>query len=188
MTIRNVVLLLTLLLAALTQSPSVLAQTGSKVYRIGTVFLGPPQLGPGWVAFKARLAERGYAEGKNTTFDHRWANDYQGVPELLADLERSGVDAIYVLMRRLRPRVQPSTTGRECDGRHLHEFGIDRQTTRTAKGGCSDGIAHCVSVRARGFPIRPQARERYLFQHRRRDGDARRSCSIQHRCPSLRQQ
>jgi hypothetical protein len=43
MTIRIVVLLLTLVLAALTQPPDVSAQTGSKVYRLGWVslFLAP---------------------------------------------------------------------------------------------------------------------------------------------------
>jgi hypothetical protein len=42
MTIRIVVLVLTLMLAALTQSPGVSAQKGSKVYRLGFVSLQPP--------------------------------------------------------------------------------------------------------------------------------------------------
>jgi putative ABC transport system substrate-binding protein len=98
MTIRIVVLLLPLVLAALTQPPGVSAQTGSKVYRLGWVslFPAPTQLYPDFEALKARLAERGYVEGKNVTFEPRWAaGDYQRVPALLAELERSGVDLIF---------------------------------------------------------------------------------------------
>jgi putative ABC transport system substrate-binding protein len=98
MTVRIVVLLLTLVLAALTQPPGVSAQTGSKVYRLGWVALdpAPTQLPPYFEALKARLAERGYVEGKNVTFEPRWAGgDYQRVPELAAELERSGVDVIF---------------------------------------------------------------------------------------------
>jgi putative tryptophan/tyrosine transport system substrate-binding protein len=103
MTVRIVVLLLTLVLAALTQPPGVSAQTGSKVYRLGWVslFPAPTQLYPDFEALKARLAERGYVEGKNVTFEPRWAaGDYQRVPALLAELERSGVDVIFALGTR----------------------------------------------------------------------------------------
>jgi putative ABC transport system substrate-binding protein len=91
-----------LLLIALAQSPDVSAQKGSKVYRIGSVSLQPPptqspSAGSAFFgALKARLAERGYVEGKNVTFEPRWADgDYQRVPGFLAELERSGVDVIY---------------------------------------------------------------------------------------------
>ena len=97
MIIRIVVLLLTLVLAALTQSPGVSAQTGSKVYRLGWVSLSAPQnpLHPNFLALKARLAERGYIDGKNIKFEPRWADgDYQRVPDLLNELERSGVEVV----------------------------------------------------------------------------------------------
>ena len=83
MTIRTIALLLTLMLAALTQSPGVSAQIGSKVYRLGWVslFPAPTKLPPEVQVLKARLAERGYVEGKNVTFELRWAGgDYQRVP------------------------------------------------------------------------------------------------------------
>src|SRR5215475_11810365 len=98
MTVRVVVLLL-LMLAALTQSPRVSAQT-SRVYRLGWVDLAPAptQLPPPWEALKARLAERGYVAGKNLMFEPRWADgDYQRIPALLAELERSGVDVIFAV-------------------------------------------------------------------------------------------
>jgi putative tryptophan/tyrosine transport system substrate-binding protein len=108
MTIR-IVLLLILLLAALTQPPDVSGQTGSKVYRLGWVGLdpAPTQLPPHFEALKARLAERGYVEGKNVTFEPRWAaGDYKRVPELAAELERSGVDVIFVPGSRSARLVQ----------------------------------------------------------------------------------
>jgi putative tryptophan/tyrosine transport system substrate-binding protein len=100
MSVRIVVLLLTLVLAALTQSPGVSAQKGSKMYRLGWVSLQPaPTQLPSISAYavlKAQLAERGYVEGKNVTFEPRWADgDYKRLPELLAELERIGVDVIF---------------------------------------------------------------------------------------------
>ena len=96
----RVALVVTLLLAAMTQPSTVWGQKTGKVYRVGWVWLGsaPPEgarLGPA-EALKTRLAERGYVEGKNLVIDQRWADsDYQRVPKLTADLVRSGADVIF---------------------------------------------------------------------------------------------
>jgi len=80
---------------------------GAQVYRLGWVslFPAPTQLLPEFPelrSLKARLAERGYVEGKNVTFELRWADgDYRRVPELAAELERSGVDVILALGSRV---------------------------------------------------------------------------------------
>jgi putative tryptophan/tyrosine transport system substrate-binding protein len=98
MTVRIVVLLLALVLALLMQPPDVPAQKGNKMYRFGwvSVSTAPTQLPPAYAALKARLAEHGYVEGKNVTFEPRWGGgEYQRVPELAAELERSGVDVIF---------------------------------------------------------------------------------------------
>jgi hypothetical protein len=103
-------------LPALTQSSGVSAQIGSKVYRLDWVSLlpAPTQLPP------------------NVTFEPRWAaGDYQRVPELAAELERSGVDVILALgsrMARISQNVvkrarsscthaMPSTTLRDWRGK-----------------------------------------------------------------------
>jgi putative tryptophan/tyrosine transport system substrate-binding protein len=101
MTVRIVVLLLTLVLAAPAQPPRVLAQT-SKVYRLGSVAVHPQpaNLWPVFERFKARLADRGYVEGKNLTFDMHWAGGDSRIPQLVAELERNGVDVIFALGSR----------------------------------------------------------------------------------------
>ena len=98
MTLRLIVLFLILMGTVLTQSSEVSAQKATKVYRFGwvDVFPKPNELSPMFQALKARLAERGYVEGKNITFEGRWADgDYRRVPQLVADLERKGVDVIF---------------------------------------------------------------------------------------------
>jgi putative ABC transport system substrate-binding protein len=101
MIIRTIGPLLLMLFVALMPFASVSAQTGGKVYRLGWVsFLPAPAqlspLPPTYEVIKARLAERGYVEGKNLAFEPRWADgSFERVPTLLADLERSGVDVIY---------------------------------------------------------------------------------------------
>jgi putative tryptophan/tyrosine transport system substrate-binding protein len=98
MTILHAALLLALMVTALTHIPSASAQTGSKVYRFGWVAVFPPptELPPAFKALKARFAERGYVEGKNITFEGKWADgDYQRIPQLVAELERRGVDVIF---------------------------------------------------------------------------------------------
>ena len=68
------------------------------MYKVGWVAVFPPptKLPLPFEMLKARLAERGYVEGKNVTFEERWANaDYSKIPQFVAELERSGVDVIF---------------------------------------------------------------------------------------------
>jgi putative ABC transport system substrate-binding protein len=98
MTIRPVAVFLALIVIALAYVPGVSAQLSNKVYRFGWVAVFPPptELPAAFKALKARLAERGYVEGKNITFEGKWADgDYRRIPQLVAELERSGVDVIF---------------------------------------------------------------------------------------------
>jgi putative tryptophan/tyrosine transport system substrate-binding protein len=102
MTLRRV-LLLAATLSLLMHSPQVEAQKPGKVYRLGTVAVHPQptNMWPVFEEFKARLADRGYVEGKNLTFDMRWAGgDYSRIPQRVAELERNGVDVIFALGSR----------------------------------------------------------------------------------------
>jgi hypothetical protein len=102
MTLR-LVLLLAATLSFLMHSPQVEAQKSGNVYRLGTVAVHPQptNMWPVFEEFKARLADRGYVEGKNLTLDMRWAGgDYLRIPQRVAELERNGVDVIFALGSR----------------------------------------------------------------------------------------
>jgi putative ABC transport system substrate-binding protein len=97
MAVRTVVLV-ALIVAAPTLCADAWAQNPNKVYRVGYVSLQPPPTSlPAWfISLKQGLAERGYVEGKNIVFEPRWASgEYQRVPLLVAELERSRVDVIF---------------------------------------------------------------------------------------------
>jgi ABC-type uncharacterized transport system substrate-binding protein len=105
MTIQPMVLL-TLLLFVVAQPTGAWGQKTNKVYRVGWVSVSSPPPPGGRQAhagsivtldvFRARLAERGYVEGKNVVIEERWAGgDYQRVGPLATELARSGVDVIF---------------------------------------------------------------------------------------------
>jgi putative ABC transport system substrate-binding protein len=68
------------------------AQEGEKVYKIGILSAGSPVPGPTMVA---DLGELGYVEGKNLTFERRYAEDrLDRLPGLAAELVSLKVDVI----------------------------------------------------------------------------------------------
>jgi putative tryptophan/tyrosine transport system substrate-binding protein len=85
------------LIATTIASPSVaFAQDRAKIARIG--YLGPAPA----ASFAARvdalregLLVLGYVEGRNLSFEFRWADSPQQMPELAAELVRAGVDLIF---------------------------------------------------------------------------------------------
>jgi ABC-type uncharacterized transport system substrate-binding protein len=83
-------------LATAAASPRLaLAQERTKVARIG--FLGPApaaNFAPRVDALRAGLRELGYVEGKDLTFEFRWWEAPEEMPDLAADLVRAKVDVI----------------------------------------------------------------------------------------------
>ena len=74
------------------------AQQPVKVYRIGFLGFGSRETtAPYLNAFEDRLRELGYVEGRNTTFERRFADGKtEQLPTLLAELVRLKVDVIMV--------------------------------------------------------------------------------------------
>ena len=87
----------TLLGGAAAASPIVACADSGKIARIG--YLSPDSPSPAatalFDAFCDGLRELGWVEGKNVTFEHRYAeNRLERLPELAADLVRRKVDVI----------------------------------------------------------------------------------------------
>jgi putative tryptophan/tyrosine transport system substrate-binding protein len=75
----------------------VAAQPG-KVWRIGLLTSADVDAGhPGIAAFRERLRELGYVEGRNVALDIRSTEKAEGFAELAADLVRLGVDVIVAV-------------------------------------------------------------------------------------------
>lgn len=78
------------------------AQKGSGVARIGWLEVctpGPRR--PNFDLFRAGLAQLGYLEGKNITFEQRFADcQYDRMPALAAELVQAPVDVIFTMGTR----------------------------------------------------------------------------------------
>jgi putative tryptophan/tyrosine transport system substrate-binding protein len=86
--------------AAFAWSRDGLAQTSSRVYRLGSLTPARPlsATSPDATVLLAVLAERGYTVGRNLAYDARASGgDNSKLPELLQDFKASGVDVIVTL-------------------------------------------------------------------------------------------
>jgi putative ABC transport system substrate-binding protein len=84
--------------AASAQTPAPPTVSSPRVWRIG--FLTPSAVSPRGIMpdMRAKLRELGYVEGRDLKFEIRAANeDFERLPDLAADLVRSGVDLIVAV-------------------------------------------------------------------------------------------
>src|SRR5262245_14721410 len=84
------------------------AQQSRKIYKIG--YLSPSTRSPFSRPLFDALRELGWSEGKNITFEHRYAeNRLERLPELAAELVRLDVDVIVAVgtLGRSRPSGPP---------------------------------------------------------------------------------
>lgn len=72
------------------------AQRGETMFRIGFLFLNPPESGRDNVAaFRQGLQERGWIEGRNIRFESRYADGrVDRLPSLATELTQTNVDVI----------------------------------------------------------------------------------------------
>ncbi len=114
MKLRTIGLISSLVLGLLAGSLSAEAQQAGKVYRVGWLRFSPrPPTSPNHVAFRQKLNELGYVEGKNLVIEYRSAKRKpERRPKLAAELVRLNVDVIvtfgaqglFVLHRGQRAR------------------------------------------------------------------------------------
>jgi ABC-type uncharacterized transport system substrate-binding protein len=82
--------------------PTSQAQTTAGILRVGWLEVcGPGPRRPHFDIFRARLAEQGYVEGKNVTFEQRFADcRYDRMPGLAAELAKLPVDVLFTMGTR----------------------------------------------------------------------------------------
>ena len=92
---------LKLLAGAMTVAPGIAsAQTPAKIYRLGTLTVGPPiapTAGPGAMLI-AGLAKRGFTLGQNLAYEARGAAGNVGqTPNLMQELKAANVDVVVTV-------------------------------------------------------------------------------------------
>jgi ABC transporter substrate binding protein len=110
----RLLVIVTLSLALLSAPATSSAQETGKVFRIGFLSSGGAEQDSFlWSPLLDVLRERGWAEGRNLSFERRYAEgDYDWLPDLAADLVRLKLDllvALYVdkILRGARPADLP---------------------------------------------------------------------------------
>jgi putative ABC transport system substrate-binding protein len=63
-----------------------IAQRPDRVSRIGVLHVLPQQSSVGFIAFRERLGELGYVEGRNVAVEYRWSDEPERLPALAAEL------------------------------------------------------------------------------------------------------
>jgi putative ABC transport system substrate-binding protein len=105
---------LTLAVALLACLPAVEAQPVAKAIRVGFLYFGSRQPGPGadrYAAFLDGMRELGYVEGKNLVVEARFAESTpERLPHLVEDVLRSKVDAIVATGSPVYRVLQRMTT------------------------------------------------------------------------------
>jgi putative ABC transport system substrate-binding protein len=104
--------LLAMLAAGLLAVPHLAeAQPAPKVARIGVLLYGTPETDPNFAAFRDGLRDLGYVEGRNLTFEHRFA---EAKPErlaaLAADLVKREPHVIFALGGDVAPFARAATS------------------------------------------------------------------------------
>jgi putative ABC transport system substrate-binding protein len=70
------------------------AQQPDRARRIGVLHIVPDRASTGFAAFKKKLEQLGYVEGRNIAFEYRWSDQAQRLPALAAELTGLRVDVI----------------------------------------------------------------------------------------------
>jgi putative ABC transport system substrate-binding protein len=111
MTILRSALLAMVVLGLLAAPPLMEAQPAPKMARIGVLLYGTPDTDPNFAAFRDGLRDLGYVEGRNLTFEHRFA---EAKPErlaaLAAELVKREPHVIFALGGDVAPFARAATS------------------------------------------------------------------------------
>jgi putative ABC transport system substrate-binding protein len=104
--------LVTLIIAFVIGGVAVEAQQPARIFRIGILLPASASSYSAWVeAFRQRLRELGYVEGKNILIEYRYTEGkYERLPDLAAELVRLKVDVIVTTGRAVLAAKKASPT------------------------------------------------------------------------------
>jgi len=104
--------LVTLIIAFVIGGVAVEAQQPARIFRIGILIPSSASSYSAWVeAFRQRLRELGYVEGKNMLIEYRYTEGkYERLPDLAAELVRLKVDVIVTTGRAVLAAKKASPT------------------------------------------------------------------------------
>jgi putative ABC transport system substrate-binding protein len=105
---RDVILLLGAAVTA--RPPAASAQRSDRVSRIGVLHVLPQQSSLGFIAFRERLGELGYVEGRNIAVEYRWSDQPERLPALAAELTASNVHVIVAADSTTTKAVRQATS------------------------------------------------------------------------------
>jgi putative ABC transport system substrate-binding protein len=134
--------IITFLSGALAAPHLVFAQQRTTVARVG--YLGPApaaSFAPRVEAFRAGLRELGYVEGRNLKLEFRWAGTPRDMPDLAAELVRSGVDLIFAPSSTETAAALATTkTVPVVFGAHADPVGVGHVASLARPGGNATGM------------------------------------------------
>jgi putative ABC transport system substrate-binding protein len=80
---------------ALDNGPATISQQQpDRARRIGLLHIVPDRVSTAFAAFKKKLEQLGYVEGRNIAFEYRWSDQAQRLPALASELTALRVDVI----------------------------------------------------------------------------------------------
>jgi putative tryptophan/tyrosine transport system substrate-binding protein len=95
----------------LTASHTASSQAPAKVARVGVLLYGSPADDPNLRAFRDALRDLGYVEGRNVTFEYRFAEGKpERLPALAAELVKQEPHAIFAMGGDVAPSVRAATS------------------------------------------------------------------------------
>jgi putative ABC transport system substrate-binding protein len=127
---------------AFTTPRLVLAQERAKLARIGYLGLAPAAgYAPRVDALRAGLHDLGYIEGRNLSFEFRWAEDPQQMPKLAAELVSAGVDVIFTpSSMETGAALETTKTLPVIFGAHADPVGVGHVGSLSRPGGNATGM------------------------------------------------
>jgi len=119
-----------------------LAQPTGKMHRIGFLGFGPAS---GWTprveALRAGLSNHGYSEGRNFTFDFRWADTFERLREGANELVGMNVDVIFAMTStEVEAAHQATQTIPIVFGTHADPVGVGHVASLPRPGGNITGL------------------------------------------------